>query len=155
MEKIGVSFRVPNTYGKLLYVLLNNILKFPYTWRKGSHIEILFTDNFDHELEYIDGLEVLNSSQMKNYVTYGDYYPIFATFYGYLSADDIGKPISNGADFINSDCNILICIVDSVEVIFLSKDPSIIDDIEKKYFQHHFSNLKHIDTEDCLSLRFD
>ncbi|MBC5637671.1 hypothetical protein H8S33_12715 [Ornithinibacillus sp. BX22] len=43
MEKIGLFFRVPNTYGKVLSDLLGSLLEEDkYIWRKGNHIEILF-----------------------------------------------------------------------------------------------------------------
>ncbi|MBC5637670.1 DUF2691 family protein [Ornithinibacillus sp. BX22] len=56
---------------------------------------------------------------------------------------------------MNSSCNVLISIVDTTEVTFLSKDNDVITDMEKKYFQYNFSDLRYMDVEDCVKLRFD
>ncbi|MBS3681654.1 DUF2691 family protein [Ornithinibacillus massiliensis] len=156
MEKIGLFFRVPNTYGKVLSDLLGSLLEEDkYIWRKGNHIEILFSDDFNSEMKNIERLKTLNNDQMKRYVSFGSYYPIIATFSGYLTNGEIGSSILNGKEFLNSPCNVLISIVDTTEVTFLSKDNDVITDMEKKYFQYNFSDLRYMDVEDCVKLRFD
>ncbi|WP_366481223.1 DUF2691 family protein [Ornithinibacillus hominis] len=74
---------------------------------------------------------------------------------GYLTNGEIGSSILNGKEFLNSSCNVLISIVDTTEVTFLSKDNDVITDMEKKYFQYNFSDLRYMDVEDCVKLRFD
>ncbi|MEN2466195.1 hypothetical protein [Ornithinibacillus sp. JPR2-1] len=62
MEKIGLFFRVPNTYGKVLLDLLDSLLdEDEYIWKKGNHIEILFSDDFNSEMKYIDRLKTLSN----------------------------------------------------------------------------------------------
>ncbi|WP_047981870.1 DUF2691 family protein [Ornithinibacillus contaminans] len=157
MEKVGLSFRVPNQYGKLLVILFKNLLESSSssTWVKGDHVEILFHDVLDLGMQHLEKLTILSNKQLKEYVSFSDHYPIMATFSGYSSDEEIVKAVKTGREFLITECQTLISIVDSTEILFLSKNVYLIDNMEEQCQQNRFSDVKHITKEKCLGFVFD
>lgn len=84
---------------------------------------------------------------MKEFVTLANYLPIIGTFSCYFDKDGENKSIKSMLEFVNSSCDLLVCVVDSEEIIVLSKDSSILTNFLEKCIKCNFTNVKHIDTK--------
>ncbi|CAG7658299.1 DUF2691 family protein [Paenibacillus allorhizosphaerae] len=117
----GISFLIPNEYGKWLVNILKPIDFKKYNWSIGSGEEYKYQDN-DLIRLFPDDVSILRGAELFKIIdTAEPQYIIFAD----LKAFPIGTnsfDINTYEDFLASDCELILLIVDSVYTSIYCKD---------------------------------
>lgn len=131
---IGIRFEIPNNYGNYLRDILKNLNLENYYWnifdseildKKGNN---LFSDNnYNIKME-----DIFNNK---------DYYLIFANFQGYQNKNNFNN-ITSYTDFLKSDCEIIIIVVDSIYIDIFIKNLEVLQLIKKNVYDNKYSNVK-------------
>ncbi len=132
---IGIRFEIPNQYGKFLKKIFEEIDLSIYDWNIIDE-EVIFLDDFSLEEE------CYSFNEMKK-ILEKDMYLIFANFQLMESGKTITE-IKTYRDFVDSECSILILIVDSSYVDIYSKDLNIIKRINSNAINEHYENIEYI-----------
>lgn len=138
----GLSFEIPNEYGRYLELILQSINLENYEWVVGHGEsyqvvnEELGSDLFSSVSNTVSGTEL--SSIIKN----KDYYLIFVD----LKAHHKGKikPILTYDEFLKSDCELVILIVDSFEVTIYCKREKDLEQFYNNVIKNGFDNVEAI-----------
>lgn len=126
MNIIGIRFQIPNEYGNILEKLLKNELSEDSFWRRGEHEEILtFSSN---SLITADN-DLFTNLEIRKYLKPKPYYPIFFTFSVYFKEQLSYPSIKSIRDFLSSNCDFVVAVIDACELIILSKEQKRIDKI--------------------------
>lgn len=130
---IGISFEIPNKYGKFLNNILDNIELEKYLW-----------NIYDSEVLNKEGKNIFYNNIYNNkhiMKDNEDYYLIFANIQG-CRKNSNRITIKSYQDFIKSNCEILIIIVDSIFVDFYAKDENILKIVKNNIKKYNFKNEK-------------
>lgn len=119
MKIVGIRFNIPNKYGHILDELLENELSEKSYWRRGEHEEIL---TLSSSSLIAPSNDLFTNSEIKKYLEPEPYYPIFLTFSVYFKKQSSYPPIKSMRNFLNSNCDFVVSVVDTSELIILSKD---------------------------------
>ncbi|MGE7982290.1 DUF2691 family protein [Solibacillus sp. NPDC093137] len=138
----GVSFEIPNRYGRYLYDILEDINIKNYFWKSG-----------DGEAYYIDNKQIgeamfpqpytYNGQDLYNRISAKDYYVLFADLKAFKENTHI-QGIATYEDFLNSQCEIALLIVDSSYITIYVKDQHVTERIYRKAVQNGYENIAYI-----------
>ena len=153
--KRGISFEIPNEYGRFLWEVLTPIEITKFIWLSGGEESYLVEDDelgkplFTDKGNWIDGLS------LKELLKDNRYYLIFVDLKAYPKGK---KPsvIETYRDFLNSDCEIVLLVVDSVYVTIYCKESEKLERLYDNAKIKGFENLQYItdknDTRTKLSV---
>ena len=131
---IGIRFKIPNEYNCFLKQILENMNTQNGVWFIKTD-DIIKSDGaclFAKE-SYMD-------KEFKSIIGDNNYYLIFADIECYLNHNFTN--IYNYQDFLNSDCYLLIIIVDNVFVDIYAKSKDIINKLKENAMKYNFSDIK-------------
>ncbi|MCD1261412.1 DUF2691 family protein [Paenibacillus athensensis] len=122
----GISFEIPNEYGKWLFDVLKPFDCKDYNWLVGAGEEYKWQENdlkplFADDVDILEGEDLLQiiDSEEPQYIIFAD-----------LKAFPIGKQISQidkYEDFLESDCELILLIVDSTYTSIYCKDVEVLN----------------------------
>lgn len=144
---IGIKFKVPNTYDNVLYKILNNILCENCVW-KIDEDEVLDENN-----NFLFDNEIYSDIEFNKIIKSEKYYPIFLNLQLYNN-DGIMSNIVDYKDFINSDCKLILFIVDNIYVEIYSKDEHYLKLIEKNAHENNFFDIEIINDKNNNRKKF-
>ena len=144
---IGIKFKVPNTYDNILYKILNNILCENCVW-KIDEDEVLDENN-----NFLFDNEIYSDIEFNKIIRSEKYYPIFLNLQLYNN-DGIMSNIVDYKDFINSDCKLILFIVDNIYVEIYSKDEYYLKLIEKNAHENNFFDIEIINDKNNNRKKF-
>ena len=138
----GITFEIPNGYGKYLFEILSDININRFTWRIGggeSYIketgEALFPS-----------LCTVTGKNFYEIISKEEYYLIFVDLKAFPNKLGV-KEISTYQDFVNSECQFVFLLVDSSYVTIYSKDQNIIQQLFSKGLSVGYENIEYITDE--------
>lgn len=131
---IGIKFEIPNEYNVFLGKILENIAPKDGVWRIVCD-EVLNEKGNDFFTK-----EIYSNSEFKELISKETHYSIFLTLQLYEKNDKMSE-IKNYNDYLNSDCKLLLIIVDNIFVDIYSKDESILRQIKRNAENNKFSNI--------------
>lgn len=141
----GVSFEVPNDYGTILYDMLKpiDITKFEWLYGGGESYRTIKNDLGDDLFPKDD---VIVGTELDKLLREGSYYIIFAD----LKAFPQGKhqEIMTYGEFSQSDCELVVLIVDSCNVDIYCKDKFKLDMLYKNALEQEYKDVEYITDED-------
>ncbi len=143
---IGISFEVPNKYDVFLSKILKNVDFEEGVW-KVVNDEVLSergTNFFNKEIYLNDEFKELIKTT---------HYPIFLTLQLYNKSDRFNE-IKSYDDYFNSDCKLLLIIVDNTFIDVYSKDKTILKQIKVNAKENSFINIKDIENKEDFSLYY-
>lgn len=141
----GLSFEIPNTYGKVLFDILSQTKIKDFVWKVGNgESYAIENDTLGNPLFPID--TILSGEQLFKRISAEDYYVIFADLKGFLREADV-RGIATYEEFVESDCQVVLLIVDSSFVYFYSKDQAITKAIYSKAIAAGYKNVEYITDE--------
>lgn len=153
--KRGISFEIPNKYGSFLGEILKPFEMTEFIWRIGDEGSYLLKDDklgeplFPNEINGMDGL------LLKGLLEDNEYYLIFADLKAYRKGKN-SADIETYEEFLNSDCQLVLLVVDSAFVTLYCKDNEKLESLYHNAKLNGFYNLKYItdenDTRTVLSV---
>ena len=131
---IGIRFKIPNEYNCFLKQILENMNTQNGVWFIKTD-DIIKSDG-----AYLFAKESYIDKEFKSIIGDNNYYLIFADIECYLNHNFTN--IYNYQDFLNSDCYLLIIIVDNVFVDIYAKSKDIINKLKENAMKYNFSDIK-------------
>lgn len=131
---IGIRFKIPNEYNCFLKQILENINTQNGVWFIKTD-DIIKSDG-----TYLFVKDSYKDKEFKSIIGDNNYYLIFADMACYLNHNFTN--IYNYQDFLNSDCYLLIIIVDNVFVDIYVKSKEMIDKLKENAMKYNFSDIK-------------
>lgn len=131
---IGIRFKIPNEYNCFLKQILENINTQNGVWFIKTD-DIIKSDGI-----YLFAKESYKDKEFKSIIGDNNYYLIFADVECYFNHNF--TDIYNYQDFLNSDCYLLIIIVDNVFVDIYAKSKDIINKLKENAMKYNFSDIK-------------
>ncbi|MDY4949638.1 MAG: DUF2691 family protein [Clostridium cadaveris] len=151
MKNIGIYFDFSNLVDNPLLTILNPISCELYNWEIFSNdIHLigndgkLVNDLLFNNIHFIDG-ETFYST-IKN----SDYYLIFAGFNAFPK-DKTYEHVGKYDKFLNSNCEIVIDIYDSIYTTILCKNAILLEEIYKNAIKNNFSKVRYLTDDDIRS----
>lgn len=141
----GITFEIPNAYGKYLFDIISDLNLNRLAWRIGGGESYQIENNaLGKPLFPSTGL--VNGETLYENISQDDYYLVFVDLKAFPNLSDV-KEIATYPEFIESDCQFVLLIVDSSYVIIYSKDQNIIHQLYSKAISAGYENIKYITEE--------
>ncbi|MER2262134.1 MAG: DUF2691 family protein [Psychrobacillus sp.] len=141
----GISFEIPNSYGKHLWEILESINIRELTWKIGDG-ESYFIENNTLGNPLFPNSSSLNGEELWEQISKKDYYLIFVDLKGFPKGSDL-REVATYLEFIESECQFVILLVDCSDVIIYSKDQLAIQHIFSKALAAGYKNIEYITDE--------
>ena len=147
----GVSFEIPNEYGRFLRDVLAPIDINAFNWKIGEGESYkAVNDRLDGVL-FPDGKDVIAGIDLKTTLEIKDYYVIFANLQAYRSGE-IAK-IETYDEFMESDCELVLLVVDCSYVTIYCKNQETITSLQENAANNGFDDIKYITDENDARTR--
>ena len=143
----GIQFEIPNKWGYVLRDILKDINLANYVFEINDDNEIWMENNKQLFVEEVIGGEDFNKLICQN-----PYYIIFANIHIYKTGSKISK-IKTYKEFLDSECEIIILIIDSINICIYVKDKEKLDKIKLNAKKNEFKNIEYItDVNDYITM---
>lgn len=141
----GIRFDIPNKHGHYLYDLLKPIHLTDYRWHIGAGESYKVVDGELDEPLFPSTYQVLDGATFKHLVETDCYYLIFIDLQAFTEVNQ--TPIQTFEQFILSDCELVVLVVDCRDVMIYCKNQQMIESLYEnaQYFQ--FEKIDYL-TED-------
>ncbi|KIL35620.1 prophage protein [Cohnella kolymensis] len=139
----GITFEIPNRYGKFLGDILKPIEIDEYNWRIGGEESYLIVDGNLGEPMFQEPIDCLEGKILRSIFTENEYYLIFQD----LKAFPKGKTtieVNTYEDYLLSDCQLVLLVVDSSYITIYCKDKSKVDALYINAKDQRYKNLEYI-----------
>lgn len=138
----GVSFEIPNKYGKQLFDILKEIDVTRWDWQIGDG-EAYIIENGALGKDLFGRLNSLTSKELFKLISENEYYLIFADLKAYMNVVSELK-IETYEDFLESDCQFVLLLVDSSYVTIYSKNKSTIQSLYDQAVAAGYKKVEYI-----------
>ncbi|MFJ6268247.1 DUF2691 family protein [Lysinibacillus xylanilyticus] len=153
--KRGIGFEIPNEYGRFLWEVLTPFEITKFIWLSGGEESYLVEDDELGKLLFTDEVNWIEGLSLKELLEDNRYYLIFVDLKAY-SKEINPSLIETYRDFLNSDCELVLLVVDSVCVTIYCKDSEKLERLYDNAMIKGFENLQYItdknDTRSKLSV---
>lgn len=139
--KRGVFFELSNEYGKYLFDILQSIPLESYNWHIGYE-EILMVDRVNETL--FEDYEEIEGDELRRIIDSNTYYAIFAELKAFPKTSTITE-IDTYEDFVSSDCEVIVLLVDCVYVEMYIKNQEVLETMYKHAKQMNYTRVEYID----------
>lgn len=141
----GLSFEIPNAYGKYLFEILDGTNIKGLTWKIGDG-ESYFVENNTLGNPLFPTTCILDGEGLYKDISKQDSYLIFVDLKGFLKKSDV-REIATYQEFVESECQFVLLLVDSSYVTIYSKDQITIKNIFAKAVSAGYKNIEYITDE--------
>ncbi|MFZ5987723.1 MAG: DUF2691 family protein [Bacillota bacterium] len=142
----GVRFKVPNRYGRLISDILKPVDCRLYYWHINSD-EIYISGGGEFNGKSLFNENILQGKDFVDIINSNDYVMIFAEFKAFPDAVSISE-ISTYQDFINSTCQLIVLVVDSVYIDIYCKNDVIVEKLFENTEDKGYKEIEYIDESD-------
>lgn len=133
---IGIRFEIPNEWNNYLSLIFKDVNDKTFNWLISDE-EIYLADYSDLFKE-----SIYKNDTFKEVITNDKYYLISGNILAFKSTNY--KDINTYEDFLNSDCEILMVVVDSYYVDVYVKNDKILEQIRNNVINSKFKNIEYI-----------
>ncbi|MGE7613306.1 DUF2691 family protein [Paenibacillus sp. NPDC101420] len=142
----GVQFEIPNEWGSHLGEVLEPFNISQFDWYIGG--EEAYQDTGEGKIEPMFHGEIygMKGQDLSETLKSRVYYIIFANFKAYLKGEII-KDVLTYEEFLNSQCQLVLLLVDSLYVTIYCKDEKIINDLYLNGVRKGYENVEYITDE--------
>ncbi|MCI9281131.1 MAG: DUF2691 family protein [Bacilli bacterium] len=133
---IGIRFEIPNEWNSYLSLIFKDVNDKTFNWIISDE-EIYLADYSDLFKE-----SIYKNDTFKEVISNDKYYLISGNILAFKSLNY--KDISTYEDFLNSDCEILMVVVDSYYVDVYVKNDKILEQIRNNAIDNKFKNIEYI-----------
>lgn len=141
----GLSFEIPNGYGKYLDDILGEINIEQLNW-KVEGVESYLVENNTLGKPLFPYSCIMSGKELRKKISSKDYYLIFVDFKGFPKISGVGE-IATYQEFAESECEFVLLVVDSSYVMIYLKDLEVIKQIYLKAVTAGYKNVKYITDE--------
>lgn len=141
----GISFEIPNKYGKQLVDILQEIDVVSWHWRIGGG-EAYIIENNTLGKDLFDSETILSGDAFLERIAENDYYLIFTDLKAFNTVESVIE-IETYETFLESDCQFVFLLVDSSYVTIYSKDQSTIRSLYDQALAAKYENVEYITAE--------
>ncbi|MCR8632010.1 DUF2691 family protein [Paenibacillus radicis (ex Xue et al. 2023)] len=144
--KRGICFEIPNEYGSFLGEMLEPFDVTAFNWYIGDEESYFVDDNtlgeslFPEEINGMDGL------LFKGIVENNKYYVIFANLKAYPKDKNV-IDIGTYEDFLISDCQLVLLVVDCAYVTIYCKNKDILECLYQNAIRNGYDDVQFITDE--------
>ena len=142
----GISFEIPNEYGGFLWEALKPINITEFIWHIGSEESYLVEDDKLGELLFPEEINDMDGLFLKKFLEDNKYYLIFADIKAYPKGKNPTN-IETYEEFVNSDCELVLLVVDSVYFTIYCKDREKLESLYNNAKLKGFDDLQYITDE--------
>ena len=141
----GISFEIPNCYGRYLFEILDKIEITEFIWRIGGG-EAYYVEANKLDTSLLPSGSIVDGKTLQNIISKQDYYLIFADLKGFTKEEDV-KEIETYKEFLESKCQFVLLVVDSSWIYIYSKDPGIIKQLHSNAVAAKYENINYLTDE--------
>lgn len=142
----GITFGIPNEYGRHLANILKPLEITTFNWLVESEESYFVSKNQLETPFFPDEQEVIDGVTMHNLINRGCYYLIFADVKGFPKGKNVTK-ITTYEEFVNSDCELIILIVDCSYTTLYCKNNEMTRKLYKNALEMRYENVEYITDE--------
>ncbi len=154
MENAGISFQIPNKYGKYLADILESIPFSKYKWLvDNDEIHLLKNNEFTNQFLFKEEDKVIEGKELYRIAKDNDYYIVFVTLKGFLK-DGIVKSVKTYKEFKDSDCQIILGIYDCSYVMIWCKEEQLVSKIYNYVTIKGYKDIKFICEDDLIKEKY-
>lgn len=147
----GISFEIPNKYGRWLGEILKPIDIAALDWQIGSgELYTVIDEQLDEEL-FSKERNVIEGAELKNRIEANQYYIISADLQAYPKNEIIR--VETFEEFIESDCQLVLLVVDCIYVTIYCKNQETIELLNKNAITCGFKEIEYITNENDARTR--
>lgn len=146
----GISFKIPNSYGKYLFEILDNIDITEFIWSIGGG-EAYYVEAHQLDTSLLPTGSIIDGKTLNNIISKKDYYLIFADLKGFTKEEDV-REIETYQEFLESKCQFVLLVVDSSWIYIYSKDQDTIKQLHSNAVAAKYENINYLtDGNDTLT----
>ncbi|WP_438311722.1 DUF2691 family protein [Sporosarcina sp. FA9] len=138
----GVSFEILNKYGKQLFDILIEVEVSCWDWQIGGG-EAYVIENGTLGKDLFGTITSLTGRELIKLISENEYYLIFADLKAYKNFESELK-IETYEDFLESDCQFVLLLVDSSFVTIYSKSKSTIQSLYNQAVATKYKKVEYI-----------
>jgi len=147
----GISFEIPNAYGKYLLELLDGLHIKEWTWKIGAgESYVIERDTLEKPLipnkPLFSTACLLDGEELHRNISMDDYYLIFVDLKAFSKTSYV-RDIATYQEFVASDCQFVLLIVDCSFVTIYAKDQNTIQHLFLKATANGYENTEYITDE--------
>ena len=135
----GLSFEIPNTYGKHLFEFLKCIDIQGFTWKIGDG-EAQLVENNTLSDPLFESTGIIEAEKLYKKISNNEAYLIFTDLKAFSKGNKV-KEIETYEEFMESNCEFVFLLVDSSYVTIYSKDQDTISKIYEKAISNGYGNI--------------
>lgn len=148
--KRGISFESPNEYGTILGEVLKPIDTTVLKWRIGNGESYIVDDELDEAL-FSEDKKAIEGTELKKLLENNKYYIVSADLQAYPKGEF--SEIETYDDFIESQCELVLLVVDSCYFTIYCRNKETIELLYKNATDCGFEDIKYITDENDTRTR--
>ena len=141
----GLSFEIPNKYGQYLFDILNAFDFKQYVWKTGGE-EAYYIENDELGTPLFPKPHVYTGGELYKRISETDYYVLFADLKAFPDPLHV-KDITTYEEFLDSQCEFVLLLVDCSYVTIYAKNPEVITTVYAKAIASEYENVVYITDE--------
>ncbi len=149
MQDKGVSFQITSEYGNLLSDLLEPLPYNDYKWLI-EYDEIYKLNGEEITDEPLYDKDIYKGQELYEIANKHSYYMIFISLMAFYEAKE-PKPIRNYEDYIDSDCQIFVCVSDCSNVMILCKNNNLVLKMHEYALSKGYEKVSFISEKDLIN----
>ena len=154
MKNMGVSFKIPNEYGKYLSDILEPISFGEYQWLiDNDEIHILDNNEFTNEFLFKKEDRIIQSERLYNIAKINTYYLVFITLRAFFK-DGTVQSVRTYKEFLDSDCQIALAVYDCSYVMFWCKSNQMVPKMYNYALSKGYEDVEYIYENDLLKEKY-
>ncbi|WP_379154074.1 DUF2691 family protein [Paenibacillus sp. sgz5001063] len=150
--KRGITFEIPNEHGRVLGEILKPFDVASFHWYNGGEEAYFSRQNTLDEPLFLEQTFGMDGVLLKGILENNDYYIIFADLKAYPKDQKV-IDVQTYEEYINSECQFVLLVVDSVYVAIYCKDQEKLLDMYLHANSQGYSSLKYITDENDYRTR--
>jgi len=141
----GISFEIPNEYGRFLEDILKPFKVEDHNWWIGGEESYIIQDGKLDAL-FTGLIECMEGETLRNVIKNNDYYLIFQDLKAFPKGS---KPIDIRTydDFLRSNCELALLIVDSSYTTIYCKNVELVEGLYSNARKQDYTNIEYITDE--------
>ncbi len=141
---LGIEFKIPNVWGTVLNKILDDIKLDDLIFK------INFEEVFAENNEFLFNKDIYTGLEFSELIKTENYYPIFLNLKLYDKDTNYEENIENYDDFLNSNCKLILTIVDCEFVEVYSKNTDYLNIIKENAIKNNFLDIIEINNKEDI-----
>lgn len=149
----GLSFEIPNKSGQYLLDILNAFDFKNYFWKTGGE-EAYYIENDKLGSPLFPKPHVYTGDAFYKRISESDYYVLFADLKAFPDPLHV-RDVSTYEEFLNSQCEFVLLLVDCSYVTIYVKDPQVLTALYEQAIASKYENVAYITDDNDSRTTFE